>query len=93
MELVTLWMLTVGKGTTVSNLLMELVQVPLLPTIVYVVDDEGLTAAIDPVNVPGCQVYVDAPEALSVAVLPKQTVGVAGVIVIAGTGNTIGATV
>lgn len=53
----------------------------------------GDTTTLLPLNAPGFQVYVDAPDAVSVAELPIQREGEAGLIVMLGTGLTFWFTV
>ena len=48
------------------------VHVPLLPVTVYTVVPVGLSACVPPVKLPGTHVYVVAPVATKVAVLPGQ---------------------
>ena len=47
---------------------------PLSPSTVYVVASIGLTTTVVPVNAPGFHVYVDAPDAVIVALVPAQIV-------------------
>jgi hypothetical protein len=62
----------VGSGFTTSATVRVLAQPAWLPVTVYVVFEEGETVTLAPVSDPGCQVYVLAPVALSVADCPAQ---------------------
>jgi hypothetical protein len=47
-----------------------------VPVTVYVVVTVGVSATVEPVTLPGFQVYVLAPLAVNVALVPEQTVAV-----------------
>lgn len=82
---------TVGVVTTLTIMVrLDTQPATLVPLTVYVVVTPGVTVTADPVNPPGFQVQVDAPDALkaTVAPLPEQIdVGVA-VALIVGVGFT-----
>ena len=66
----------VGVGLTNSVTVLVFVQPPLEPVTEYVVVTVGETVTLAPINEPGIQVYVVAPDADKVALLPAQmTVG------------------
>src|ERR1700741_3464375 len=78
---------TVMVGTLILTVtVLVFVHPPELPVTEYVVFTVGLTTTLDPVNVPGIQVYVVAPVAVNVDELPRHiNVGEAvGVTVIPG---------
>ena len=70
---------TVGVGFTVTKEVTEAVQVPVVPTIVYVVVTVGLAVTLAPVvalnPVEGDQLYVVAPAEVKVVEAPLQIVG------------------
>ena len=80
---------TNGNGITTTFEVVELVQVPLLPTIVYVVFTAGLTVTCDPVMVGEVHVYEVAPEAVKLTDSPLQIVAFGGVTEMTGIGFTI----
>ena len=66
---------TVGNGFTVIVTVDVLLQpLAFVPVTVYVVVVEGDTETDDPVSEPGIHMYVVAPEAVSVVVVPLQIV-------------------
>lgn len=84
---------TVGLGLTDMLTTAELVQVPFAPRTVYVVFTLGVTTTLDPVKLPGFQVYVVAPPAVKVVWAPAQiTVGLALAVTV-GFGLTVKASV
>ena len=92
-EVVELEALTVGIGTTIRPMVDEVVHEPLLPITVYVVLVAGDTTTLLPVNAPGFHVYVDAPLAVRVALLPTQIDGDEEAGTTVGTGLTVTLTV
>ena len=79
---------TVGIGFTVNTTVAVHVQPALVPVTEYVVDRAGETVILVPVNPPGFQVYVVAPEAVSVEELPAQMEAGAAFAVTVGLGFT-----
>jgi hypothetical protein len=65
---------TAGMLCTFTRICAVPEQVPFVPVTVYVVAEAGVTLTEDPVKLPGCQLYVVAPVAVSVTGLPKQAV-------------------
>ena len=86
---------TVGVGLTVTRIVVVSAQfVPSVPMSVYVVDDDGATTMDVVVALPGIQVYDVAPLAVSVVVVPEQTVDdVAEAPTVIGVPNVIDAVV
>jgi len=72
---------------TVTDAMAE--QVPLVPVTVYVIVDEGVTVLLEPVPNPLDQLYVLAPFAVKIELLPEQIVDGLAVIVITGVGFTV----
>lgn len=60
-----------------------------VPVTVYVVVEVGETVTEVPVSAPGFQVYVVAPVAVSVVLLPEQIVVLDAVVVTVGVGFTV----
>lgn len=65
---------TLGMACTVIGSVVVAEQVPLVPVSVYVVEAAGVTVIEVVVRLPGCQVYVLAPLAVSVVDVPAQIV-------------------
>jgi hypothetical protein len=83
-------LLTVGRGLTVIVLVAIFVQpVALVPVTVYVVVAVGDTVTDDPDKLPGFQVYVAAPFAVSVVVPPEQIVLNDALLLTEGRGLTV----
>jgi hypothetical protein len=64
--------LSVGVAITVTVEVLVLEQVPFWPVTVYTVVEPGLTTRVVAFDPPGDQVYVEAPDAVSVAEDPEQ---------------------
>lgn len=64
-----------------------------VPVTVYVVVAEGVTVTLVPVRLPGCQVQLGDPVAVSVDGVPEHTVAGDAVALITGTGSTVTVTV
>jgi hypothetical protein len=81
---------TCGRGPTVMTATSLPVQ-PLLsvPVIVKVVDCVGVIVIDEPLMLPGCQIYVAAPVAVIVRVLPSQSAVLLGEAMTTGTGLTV----
>jgi len=79
-----------GNGLTVMIRVAVFVQ-PLaaVPVITYVVVVSGVTTTDVPVSDPGIQVYVDAPPAVMVVLVPAQTVALVTVLVTVGNAFTV----
>lgn len=81
---------TVGAAFTVIVRVDVLVHpLALVPVTVYVVVVVGDTVTDEPVKLPGIQLYVEAPLALSVVELPAQIVVLEAVVVTVGVGLTV----
>lgn len=81
---------TVGVGFTVMVCVAVFVQpFALDPVTVYVVVDVGVTVIDVPVKLPGIQLYVVPPEAVSVVLPPAQNVVLDAVTVTVGDGLTV----
>ena len=79
LQIVALFTVTTKEEATVTVSPIESVQEPVVPTKVYEVVAVGLATTDAPdvllKPVPGCQLYVVAPDALSATVAPGQIVG------------------
>jgi hypothetical protein len=73
-QIVAEFTVTVGKGLTVTTEVIEEVQVPVVPTMVYVVVTVGFAVTLAPVvalnPVDALQLYVVAPPAVNVVEFP-----------------------
>lgn len=79
--------LITGKEITFTTVVVcEVQPAPFAPVSVYVVFVVGDTLIDVPLRLPGCQVYVLPPLAVSVIELPKQTLGLDGLMVKEGKG-------
>lgn len=82
--------LNVGVGVTCTVTVLVLRQpVALAPVTVYTVVDSGLTVTVAPVKLPGIQVYVTAPLAVNVVLLPEHMLADDAEAVIVGFGFTV----
>jgi hypothetical protein len=79
----------VGPLLTVIETTALLVQLPDAPTTVYVVVMVGVTVTFAPDKLPGFQVYVVAPDAVSVKEVPEQTEVVELEALTVGIGTTV----
>lgn len=84
---------TVGVAFTVMSRVAVPVQPEVVPVTVYVVVVAGETVTDVPLREPGIQVYVVAPEAVSVVELPEQMVVLLAETVTVGEGVTVTRTV
>jgi hypothetical protein len=86
-----------GVGFTVIMVVAFEEHGPVVPTTVYVVVVVGFAVTTAPVvplkPVEGDQLYVDAPDAASVVLLPEHKVNVVGVTFVIGVGFTVMVTV
>jgi len=80
---------TVGEGLTVMTRVAVAEQPVEVPITVYVVVPVGETVTVVPVSDPGIQVYVVAPDAVIVVLLPEQIVELVVVVVTVGVGFTL----
>jgi hypothetical protein len=80
---------TVGEGLTVIVRVAVPVQLPDVPVTVYVVVVVGETVTVVPVKFPGIHVYVVAPVAVIVVLLPEQIVAPLVVVATVGDGVTV----
>ena len=78
-----------GAGFTVIVNVVVFTQLPLAPVTVYVVVTAGVTTTDAPVRLPGIQVYVLAPDAVSVVGVPPQMVVCVAEAVTTGGGFTV----
>jgi hypothetical protein len=82
---------TIGVGFTVTTAVLVDVQLPVIPVTTYVVVEAGVAVTTDPLvalnPVEGDQLYEVAPDAVSVAVPPEQTL--AELTVTVGVGLTV----
>jgi hypothetical protein len=70
--MVALAAVSTGVEFTVTVIVFVPLQDPLLPVIVYVVVDPGLSVWVAPVSPPGFQVYDEAPVAVITVEFPAQ---------------------
>lgn len=80
---------TVGEGFTVMVRVAVFEQPEEVPVTVYVVVEDGLTETEVPESAPGIQLYVDAPEAVIVVLLPAQIAAEVVIVVTVGVGLTV----
>lgn len=80
---------TFGVAFTVMTRVAVPVQPADVPVTVYVVVVAGETVCVAPLRLPGIQLYVVAPEAVSEVLLPEQIVVLVAVVVTVGVGLTV----
>jgi len=81
-------MLTTGSGVTATCRMAVSTQPRVVPVTVYIVAAAGLTLIDAVAPLPGDQLYVVAPLAVSVTLSPAQMVAVAGLMLTTGSGVT-----